>query len=287
MGFLSDIVGGITGEGAADASKDAAELQYQATQDSIEFQRDALAQQQELNQPYIDLGQEYLPGLTQFFDNPLNNTAQTLQNDPYGANYLSNNPLFQASIDNAADQLKGTAAAQGKLNSGGLVDQLFQNYLATGDQYYGNFIGRSDSTATNQLNRLLQPIQLGQNSANFQGTNIGANANNISELTGQGANALGAGKVGAANAYAGGAENLLNIGAMIYGMCDHRAKDIIEQVDTDTDGLGVYRFTYKGDDVEYIGKMAQDIATIYPQDVVERSDGMLMVNSNHFPRRVA
>lgn len=218
MGFLSDIVDGITGKGAADASKDAAKLQYQASQDALEFQREALAQQTELNQPYVDLGVDNLQNLMGRINQPGAN--RTLRDDPYGYNYLANNPLFQAAIDNSARQLKGTAAARGKYNSGGLVDALFQNYLATGDQYYGNYLARQDSLQNSAVNRALLPVQLGQSAAVGQAANLGNFAANAGNLTTQGANSLAAGQVGQANAYSQGASNLAGIGGWLW---DNRA----------------------------------------------------------------
>jgi len=217
MGFLSNIVGGITGSDAAKASKDAGKLQYDAAMAGIDFQKDALAQQTALNQPYIDMGTQALPGFQQALQTPQHYTA--FQNDPTGYSYLQNNPMFQAAVDYSTGNLKKGASAMGKYNSGGLVDQLFQNYLATGDQYWNNYLARGESLTGGNVNRAAMPVQLGQNAANFQGTNIANSANMVSDLTLQGANAQGAGIVGAANANAQGAGNLINLATMgLYGL---------------------------------------------------------------------
>lgn len=202
MGFLSDFVDGITGRGQAEAAKDAGKFQYEAAKEARE-------QLERLNEPYLQLGEESIPQYQGILQDPRYNTFETLQADPYGAGYLSNNPLFQASVDNAARQLKGTAAAKGKYNSGGLVDALFQNYLATGDQYWGNYLQRSDALGSSAYNRAYLPVQMGQNAATFQGTQAG----NL--ITG-GAAARAAGEVGSANALSGGANNLIGLGSSLF-----------------------------------------------------------------------
>jgi hypothetical protein len=118
--------------------------------------------------------------------------------------------LFQASIDNAGRQMGASAAAQGKFNSGGLVDALFQNYMATGDQYYGNYLQRSDLLGSSAYNRALMPVQMGQNAANFQGVN------SANLITGAG-NAVAAGQIGQANAWGQTAQNIGNIGGQVLG----------------------------------------------------------------------
>jgi hypothetical protein len=188
---------------AADASKDASQAQVAAS-------REAREQQERLNRPYINLGTENIGAYQDILDDPRYNTFETLQKDPYGADYLSNNPLFQASIDNAGRQLGASAAAQGKFNSGGLVDALFQNYMATGDQYYGNYLQRSDSLGASAYNRALMPVEIGQNAANFQGVN------SANLITGAG-NAVAAGQIGQANAYGQNMQNMANIGGQALG----------------------------------------------------------------------
>ena len=200
IGVVGSVIGG---KMSADASKDASQAQVAAS-------REAREQQERLNQPYIELGTENIGAYQDILDDPRYNTFETLQRDPYGSDYLSNNPMFQASIDSAGRQMGAGSAAQGKLSSGGLVDALFQNYMATGDQYYGNYLQRNDLLGASAYNRALMPVQMGQSAANFQGVNSG----NL--ITGAG-NALAAGKIGQANAWGQTAESIGNIGGMALG----------------------------------------------------------------------
>lgn len=202
--------GGIAAAGSIVSGRSSAKAAKNAAQSQVDSSREAREQSERLNKPYIDLGTENLPAYQGILNDPRYNTFETLQADPYGVDYLSNNPLFQASIDNAGRQMGANAAAQGKSNSGGLVDQLFQNYLATGDQYYGNYLQRSDSLGSSSYNRALMPVQMGQNAANFQGVNSG----NL--ITGAG-NAVAAGQIGQGNAYSQTAQNLANIGGQVLG----------------------------------------------------------------------
>lgn len=202
---------------SADASRDAADTQSQSAAEALEFQREALAQQTELNQPYVDLGTAGIPGFQNVINNPDYNFADKFNADPYGANYLANNPLFQASIDNAGRQIGANSAASGKFGSGGMVDALFQNYLATGDQYYGNYLNRGDTLANSAVNRAALPVTLGQNAAVGQGANIGSFAANAGNLATQSGNAQAAGIIGAANAQNQNIQNLAGIGSQLIG----------------------------------------------------------------------
>lgn len=151
------------GKRAAGASRYAADVQAQSAAEARE-------QAERLNAPYLALGESAVPGLQKFID------------DPTGAGYLESNPLFNAAIDYTSDRIENRASAGGRLNSGGTVEQLFQNYLAQGDRLVNS-----------GFQRALAPVQLGQNAANFQGANSGA------LITDAGA-AQAAGAVGAANA---------------------------------------------------------------------------------------
>ena len=95
--------------------------------------------------------------------------------------------------------LENRAAATGRAGSGGLVDELFRNYLALGDQFVNS-----------AFQRQLPVVQGGQNAA----TTIGTGAANLTSSIGD-INA--AGIVGAANARAGGTQNLLNIAGSVIG----------------------------------------------------------------------
>ena len=178
MGLINDLTGGaldkITGKDSAKAARRAGNAQIRA-------EREAREQLVELQQPFIDLGTEALPGLRTFID------------DPTGFQFLQDNPLFDAAVENANRATMNLSAAGGRANSGGAVDQLFRNYLAIGDDFVNS-----------AFRRATVPVEIGQNAASFTGTNV---ANSI---TNEG-NARAARFAGEAAAGQQGINNILGI----------------------------------------------------------------------------
>ncbi len=180
MGFLSDLVDSFTGAGDRDAARD-------ATQAQIDAEREAREQLVELNAPFVELGTRALPGLDPFI------------NDPSGASFLEGNPMFDAAIDRIFEDQTNLAAAQGRSQSGGLVDELFKSYLATGDSFVNS-----------AFQRAVVPVEIGQNAANFQGTNV------ANSLTNEGA-IRGAGAIATQNARNRGLDNITGLAQRIFG----------------------------------------------------------------------
>jgi len=211
VGWL-DVAGDVVGIGAslwgadqqASASKDSAKIIAESAQEA----RD---QMERLNQPYLNLGEGSIGNLVDAVNAP--NYSKIFNQDPTGYTFLENNPLFQAAVDHSARQMKGVGAAQGKFNSGGMVKDLFSDYLARGDQFFGTYLSRGDNLTNTAVNRALVPVTIGQNAANFQGVNAS------SLITGAGS-ALGAGEVGSANAWANGVGNALGFFGDLVGRFD-------------------------------------------------------------------
>jgi hypothetical protein len=82
---------------SANASQNIANTQANASTGAanaqIAAQQAALEEARRLNAPFLAGGYAALPGYLDTVLDPARDTWQTLQNDPYGANYLSNNPL--------------------------------------------------------------------------------------------------------------------------------------------------------------------------------------------------
>lgn len=158
----------VTGSDAADAAQKAGKIQSAAGKAAAaEFT------------PFQDLGLQNIAGLQGLIDNPMG--------------YLQNNPMFNAALANTSEQLKMNQAMSGNLGSGGMVNQLFQNYLAQGNDFLNQ-----------QYNRMLSPIQIGYNATGARGD----------YLTGAAA-AKAAGVVGAANARSQGMNNLMSMGTSL------------------------------------------------------------------------
>ena len=264
MGFLSDLADSITGAGDRDAAR-------RATRQQIRAEQEARAELIALQQPFIDIGTRAIPQFNQFVD------------DPTGADFLEGNPLFQAAVDNANRATMNVAAAGGRVNSGGVIDELFKNYLAIGDDFVNS-----------AFRRAAVPVEIGQNAASFTGTNVS------NSITREGA-ARAAGSIATQNARNQGASNLLNLGTRIFGLfgggsgtpppstgggwpSDMRLKENLELVG-EAKGLPVYEFNYIGEEARYIGYLAQDVEKVDPDHVLE-INGYLAVSEKYAPVRV-
>lgn len=89
------------------------------------------------------------------------------------------------------------------------------------------------------------------------------------------------------SAYQAGNQNILgglfSMGASVLSnpaikFSDERLKDNIKKVGKTTDGLGLYSYTYKGDDTPQIGLMAQEVEKKKPNAVVDTPSGYKAVD---------
>lgn len=264
---FKDMFDDISGNTAADAANDAAKLQYQAMMAGIDAQTDARKDIERNLKPFMNVGNKAIPA----YNRMLTTGGQY--------DYLKNNPMFMAAVNNSANQMKGIGAARGKYNSGGTVNQLFQNYLATGNDYING-----------QFNRLNSAVGIGQNSAAMQGTNVQNSASNIASMLGQGANAMAAGGIGAANAQAQGTQNMVGLiaaAAPYFMASDQRMKENVKIVGHDEDGLDIIEYNYIGQPERWRGYSAQQVRNFAPEFVAENDDGYLMVTGKYLPKRVA
>lgn len=281
---ITDAIG-ITNYGdQAKATKKAGDQQLAATQAQIAYQEGAEKRATERLQPFVNLGTSNIQGL------------QGLLTPQGQMSYLQSNPMFQAAIQNAADQTKAAGASAGKFNSGGLVNQLFQNYLGQGEQFIGN-----------QFNRLTNTVGMGQASAAGQAANSLNAANNITGILGNqgdiraagtmagqniqnqalggglnmlGGGLLGSGLLGGAGLGGGGMAGA-GLGAMFFS--DRRLKTDIEEIARDELG-GIYECRYIGSDVKMVCRMADELIKTRPDAVKMHESGYFMVTSEFAPR---
>lgn len=265
MGFFSDFVGGITGRNAADASKDAAATQAASADKAIAFQEETR-----------DLAREDLAPFKDFGASQINPLAALLTGQGQ-ADYLQNNPLFTAALDSINTATMNNRAARGKLGSGGTLNALQNNYLATALPFIQD-----------QRNALFNSVNLGQSSAAGQANTALSTGNNISDLNTQRGNALASGIAGSSAATTQGANNLMNLGLSAAAIfCDERLKEDIKEVGRDEFG-GIYEFRYIGDDKLFKGRLAQELSISRP-DAVRRdtSTGYLTVSPEFAPQRIS
>lgn len=158
---VTDFVG-LTNYGDQRKAADrATNAQLSASNQQLEYQKEADRLQAERLQPFVDIGKSNIAP----YQNLLTRGGQM--------DYLTNNPMFDAAVNKQNEELKYASAAGGRANSGDIRNALFQNYLASGE-----------STIDRQINRLLGAIGIGQSSATGQAANSLGVANNISNIFG-------------------------------------------------------------------------------------------------------
>jgi len=196
MGFVRNVVGGITGSSAADAAKSGARDQIAAGQRASDLQ-----------QPLVDFGAKAR-------DQLLSSVLPELQLPQLqSAQDVLNNPFFKALNDQQTQNTLAQRAALGLAGSGGTEDILTRNLLQLGQGFQQQDFQNQNTNFANQLNA--NQRRFGQL---FDLANVGnqALANQGNLIVGQG-NASAAGRIGAANARAQGAQNILKLGAAAYG----------------------------------------------------------------------
>lgn len=254
MGFVRNVVGGITGSTGAEAAREGAQLQSQAAEVAMAEQRAAREQVSRELAPFREFGAGVLPliggtigqvgqltqGLPEARLGQLGALPSVLPGD------IGRDTLFQALKREAITGIESSAAARGKLRSGETPaaiaervqnlalaragDIQRQNLLARQQmigergELYGQELGQRQAMLGEraglqgtQFQQLFNVGQLGQAAAAQQAANIQTSAANIGGLLGQQANALAAGQIGAAGARAQGLQNLLGLGVVGAG----------------------------------------------------------------------
>jgi len=216
----TSILGGIFGSNAAnraaetqsDAALEAARLQTQAGQDALNFNREALAQQQQNLQPWLDSGAGALRSIEEMLANPFVMPTQE---------EAMQDPGIQFQMQQGQRALEAYERAHGKLLSGKAVKDINTFAQGVASQGYSNVANRKLQEREANLNPLLSMAGLGQtsmsqsnaaisNAAN-QNANIGlTTAGNVGNFQTQGANARASGYVGSANSMINAVQNIGN-----------------------------------------------------------------------------
>jgi len=267
MSLAAELIGGddlakktslgynISGMGAADAASDAADIQAKSGKEAIGFARETR-----------DIARGDLQPFTQF---GVNNLAplQSMLTPQGQTDYLRNNPLFQAALDNTNAATLNNQAARGRLGSGGTLDALTKNYFAT-----------AQPLLQSQTANLFNATTLGQNSAAGQASTSINQGNSINDLiTGIG-NSQAAGLVGGANARQAGATNFVgSAGSLLGAFSDRRLKRNISYAG-EHGPYSTYYYQYLNDDQWYRGVMSDEVKLINPAAVSTHDSGFDIVN---------
>ena len=199
----SAVLGYVGASKQAGAAERAAAGQAESTRYAADIQREMFDIQNEQQKPYREAGYgaltrigELLPGLTK----------------PVSREEIMGLPGYQFAME------QGTGAARQMMNVGGggsNVDRAAQKFAV--DYTLGTAMPQVIAQRQNIYNTLAGIAGVGQ-TAQGQTTQLAQNvAGNIGQAAIGGATALGAGQIGAANAYAGAMGNIGNT-AMMYSL---------------------------------------------------------------------
>ncbi len=250
---VAGIAGAVIGSGA---SGHAADVQSQAASQAAQIQADATRhaadttaaasgyatdianqqfwQNQHNIQPWIQSGQWALGQMGDMASKPVSFTASDFANNM--------DPAYKFNLDQGSQALQRSAAASGKLMSGGTLKDLTTYAQGQASNEYGNAYNRFMNNQNTQFNRLASMSgsgQVGAGQLGAAGSSMAANIGNIatgtagalSGLYTGGAAAQGGYLTGAANAQAGssiaqgnawsGALNGAGNSAMTAGFMNH------------------------------------------------------------------
>jgi hypothetical protein len=237
------------GGAAAAAAKEAAGIQSDFANTALEAQLAESAQTRADLSPFREFGAGATGTLAGAIDDP--------------SSRVLNNPFFQALAGQQEQRLLASAAARGKVGSGGTGDDLQRNLLLLGNQFAQQDIANLQNQVNTGLNAAAQTGAFGQQGVAASGGILG----NL-------ANVQSAGLIGAANAQQQGGQNLLGLGAgLLTAFSDIRLKENIRYSHTE-DGIRQYSWDWTEEAKEIVGDqktsgpIAQELKETHPELVI-------------------
>jgi hypothetical protein len=196
-GPAASLASGIMG---ANAAKDAAKTQADAVNKATDQQNAALDKIIALNEPFRQGGLQGMNALlTAYGLQPGDNSGWAMKD--YTPSDLTTDPSYQWRLNQGQQALERSAAAKGGLESGGFMKDLTNYAQGAASQEYGNAYNRYMQNRTSKVNNLQSLAGVGQTATGADTNSTQNTANNVSNLTTQGGNALASGIVGGANAW--------------------------------------------------------------------------------------
>lgn len=199
----------------SNAAKSAADTQANAEESAAQLQQQQYDQERSDLQPYRDLGTSAIPQLQTALSNPLLTATFTAPTEAEAAA----TPGYQFTLDQGLKAQQNSASARGLGSSGAAIKGAESYATGLADSTYNDVYNRdlttfntNQTTASNNVNRLLGIVGTGQNAAAMTGS-LGAQATNgiTNSLTSAGA-ATAAGTVGSSNALTSGLTSALGGG---------------------------------------------------------------------------
>jgi hypothetical protein len=181
---------------SSQAAKDAAKTQAAASDRAIAAQQAGLSEQQAISAPFVDKGTQAMNRLAAMTEPGGEFYAPFSQTD------FKEDPGYAFRLKEGMKALNANAAARGGLISGNALRAATGYGQEMGSQEYQNAFNRYYTERTNKMDPLKFLTGVGQAAGAGQASNIGAATGNIANLTTGAGNAMAAGQVGSANAYA-------------------------------------------------------------------------------------
>lgn len=236
----------LLGGAQKDAAERAAQRQESAALTAQELQQQTTEQIRGDLAPFREAGASTIPLLQGAIDDP--------------SSRVLNNPFFQSMAADQEQRLLASAAARGKVGSGGTSDDLQRNLLLLGNQF-----------AQQDITNLQNLTNTGANAAAQTGSFLQQGATSQGGILGNMANAQAASEIAQANAQAQATGNLLTLGATIF--CDIRLKENVKFSHIE-DGVRLYNWTWTDEALELVGDqdttgpIAQELKKTHPEKVI-------------------
>ena len=183
----------LNGQSQANAARDAASTQADATKYASDQQMAMFNKANELQAPWRNAGAGALAQINQLLGS---NEWQK----PFGMDQFQADPGYQFRMSEGQKGLDRRAIAGGKFFSGGALKDMTRFGQDMASQEYGNAFNRFQTDRSNRLNPLMSMAGLGQNSAQSLGNMGLSTAGQIGNNAMMGASANAAGIMGSANA---------------------------------------------------------------------------------------
>jgi hypothetical protein len=191
------VVGSVaSGYMSSQAAKSAARTQAEASDRAIAAQQAGLSEQQAISAPFVDKGTQAMNRLAAMTEPGGEYYAPFSQTD------FTQDPGYAFRLKEGMKGLNASAAARGGLISGNALRAATAYGQEMGSQEYANAFNRYYAERSNKMDPLKFLTGVGQAAGAGQASNIGAATGNIANLTTGAGNAMAAGQVGSANAYA-------------------------------------------------------------------------------------
>lgn len=191
------VVGSVaSGYMSSQAAKSAARTQAEASDRAIAAQQAGLSEQQAISAPYVDKGTEAMNRLAAMTE------PGGEYYEPFSKTDFTQDPGYAFRFKEGMKGLNASAAARGGLISGNALRAATAYGQEMGSQEYTNAFNRYYAERSNKMDPLKFLTGVGQAAGAGQASNIGAATGNIANLTTGAGNAMAAGQVGSANAYA-------------------------------------------------------------------------------------